>query len=227
MNNMKAMILAAGRGERLRPLTDSVPKPLIKVGGKALIVRHLEALSEAGFADIVINLAWLGEQIQRALGDGRSFGLNIHYSHEPTALETAGGIVQALPLLGDRPFVVISADVLTDYPFRRLPTSLDGRAHLVLVNNPAHHPGGDFALDGEQVKLGESGCLTFSGIAVFDPALFAGLAAGQRALRPVLEAAIAAGQVSGERYGGLWADIGTPERLAAAEQSWSRPVQED
>ncbi len=216
---MKAMILAAGRGERLRPLTDSVPKPLIRIGGKALIVRHLEALAEAGFSDIVINLAWLGEQIQHALGDGRSFGLSIRYSREPTALETAGGIIQALPLLGDQPFVVISADVLTDYSLNRLPASLDGLAHLVLVDNPPHHPDGDFALDGRQIKLSESGRLTFSGIAVFDPALLTGLTPGRRALRPVLEAAIAAGQVSGERYGGLWADVGTPERLAAAEQS--------
>lgn len=218
---MHAMILAAGRGERLRPLTDRVPKPLVEVGGKSLIVHHLEALAAAGFREIVVNLDWLGEQIEQALGSGRRFGLSIHYSREPRgALETAGGIIEALPLLGPQPFAVVSADIRTDFDFARLPRSPVGVGHLVLVDNPPHHPMGDFELDGGRVITGERGRLTFSGIAVFDPALFRGLAPGHRPLRPVLEHAIAAGGISGEHYAGRWSDIGTAERLAAVQQSW-------
>jgi MurNAc alpha-1-phosphate uridylyltransferase len=217
------MILAAGRGERLRPLTDRLPKPLIEVGGRGLIHRHLEKLAAAGFEEVVVNLAWLGEKIAERLGDGGAFGLRIRYSREPEgALETAGGIVHALPLLGDDPFLAVSADVLTDFPFEALVEA--GRparaAHLVLVDNPPHHPDGDFALDGDRVVVDAGPRLTYSGIAVFDPALFRGLPEGRRALRPVLERAIRAGRVSGERYAGRWADIGTPERLASAQQSF-------
>ena len=219
---MRAMILAAGRGERLRPLTDSTPKPLIEVGLKPLIVRHLERLKAAGVEEVVINLGWLGDRIAEFLGEGRAYGMQIRYSREPPgALETAGGIVQALPLLGNAPFLVVSADVLTDYPFERLCTADFPRpAHLVLVDNPPHHPEGDFALKGGQVRSGGGRRLTFSGIAVFTPRLFGGLAPGRRALRPVLERAIAAEQVGGERYAGLWFDIGTPRRLAEAQQSF-------
>lgn len=216
------MILAAGRGERLRPLTDTTPKPLIEVGGKPLIVRHLERLSAAGFRSVVINLGWLGDRIPERLGTGEDFGLEIRYSKEPPeALETAGGIVQALPLLGEAPFLVVSADVLTDYPFERLRAhGKELPAHLVLVDNPPHHPNGDFALTQGRVASRGDLRLTFSGIAVFAPALFTGLSPGRRALRPVLEQAIAEGLVSGERYCGLWNDIGTPARLAEAQQSF-------
>ncbi len=220
---MKAMILAAGRGERLRPLTDRVPKPLIEVGGKALIVRHLEALAEAGFREVVINLAWLGDRIKAHLGNGRAFGLSIAYSDEPPgALETAGGIAQALPLLGNQPFVVIAGDVLCDYPPAQLrPPHEDDLGHLVMIDNPTYHPGGDFALDQGRLNLHGQARLTFSGIAVYSPNLFKALKPGRRALRPVFEAAIAANRLSAEHYSGLWSDIGTAERLAAAEQ-WLR-----
>lgn len=220
---MKAMILAAGRGERLRPLTDRVPKPLIEVGGKALIVRHLEALAVAGFREVVINLAWLGEQIRSTLGDGARFGLSIAYSEEPAgALETAGGIFQALPLLGDQPFLMISGDVLCDYPLARLRTGGPaGRGHLIMVDNPPHHPGGDFGIDARG-RLHPGGGLTFSGIARLEPELFAGLPPGRRPLRPVFEQAIAEQALSGEHYRGLWSDVGTPERLSEAEQLLAR-----
>lgn len=220
---MHAMILAAGRGERLRPLTDRLPKPLIRVGGKPLIQHHIERLAAAGINDIVINLGWLGEQIRALLGSGASLGVSIDYSEEPPgALETAGGVVQALPLLGKEPFLLISADVLTDYPFNRLAqTSPGAAAHLVLVDNPPHHSAGDFSLEDRCVVAGGKSRLTYSGIAVFDPALFADLSPGRRALRPVLERAIAEGRVVGEHYTGLWADIGTPQRLAKAQQSFA------
>lgn len=216
------MILAAGRGERLRPLTDTTPKPLIEVGGKPLIVRHLERLAAAGIEEVVINLAWLGDTIADYLGHGEAFGLDIRYSREsPEALETAGGIVQALTMLGDAPFLAVSADVLSDYPFERLlDIKTNDPAHLVLVDNPPHHREGDFALDSGKVGLAGSRRLTYSGIARFDPVFFAGLSPGRRALRPVLEQAIAEDRVSGEHYAGLWADIGTPERLAEAQQSF-------
>lgn len=215
---MKAMILAAGRGERLRPLTDQVPKPLIPVGGKALIVRHLEALAAAGFSEAVINLAWLGEKIKKALGNGSGFGLSITYSQEPPgALETAGGIIQALPLLGEQPFAMISADVLCDFPMRRLrDRNLGGDGHLVMVNNPDHHRGGDFSIAADG-RLKSGGGLTFSGLGVLDPKLFSGLAPGPRPLRPVFEAGIALGRLTGEHYPGTWSDVGTPERLREAQ----------
>lgn len=221
---MHAMILAAGRGQRLRPLTDTTPKPLLEVGDKPLIEHHLERLATAGVEHVVINLAWLGEQIRAHLGDGRRWGLQLHYSVEPGgALETAGGIVQALPLLGDRPFMVVNGDVLTDYPFASL-TDLQppGTAHLVLVDNPEHHPKGDFALPDDSplphCRLPQTGkpALTFSGIALYRPDFFAGLAPGRRPLAPLLREAIARRQVTGEHYRGKWLDVGTRERLAAA-----------
>lgn len=211
---MKAMILAAGRGERLRPLTDFTPKPLLEAGGRPLIVHHLEALRAAGIREVVINLAHLGEKICAALGDGRAFGLTIAYSREPEgALETGGGILQALSLLGKGPFVVVNGDVWTDYSFSRLPVSPPGLAHLVLVDNPPQHPEGDFALLGERVMSSGTPLLTFSGISVLRPELFAQCAPGRFPLTPLLRQAMAQGQVSGEHYGGAWFDIGTPQRL--------------
>jgi MurNAc alpha-1-phosphate uridylyltransferase len=208
---MKAMILAAGRGERLRPLTDSTPKPLLEVRGKPLIVYHLEALHKAGFNEIVINLSWLGEQIQTRLGDGSAFGVSIEYSEEVDARETAGGILQALPLLGER-FVVINGDVFTDYDFAALPAA-DHLVHLVLVENPPHNNAGDFSLDGVVVGNEGSPRYTFSGIAQYHRSFFDGLAPGKQALAPLLRSAAARGQVIGELFHGDWVDIGTAERL--------------
>jgi len=208
------MILAAGRGKRMRPLTDDVPKPLLMAGGKPLIIHHIEALGKAGFRDLVINLSHLGGQIRAALGDGERFGVRIAYSQEPEgALETGGGILQALPLLGTSPFVVVNGDIWTDYPFTRLPAQRVGMAHLVLVDNPPHHPDGDFILAGGQVTDTGTLRLTFSGISVLRPELFAGCAPGCFPLAPALRQAIGRGQVSGEHYHGGWRDIGTPERL--------------
>ncbi len=222
---MHAMILAAGRGERMRPLTDSCPKPLLVAGGKPLIVHHIEALARAGLRDIVINHAHLGHMIEAALGDGSAFGVRIRYSPEAVALETAGGILNALHLLGEAPFLVINGDIHCDLDLAtlvaRAPTlAADGdRAHLVLVPNPPHHPEGDFHLDGGRITPASAARLTFSGIGVYHPALFADLAAGARAaLGPLLRTAIAAGQVSGQRHDGDWLDVGTPERLAELDQ---------
>ncbi len=209
---MKAMILAAGRGERLRPLTDSTPKPLLKVRGKPLIVYHLEALAKAGFSEVVINLSWLGEQIQEFLGNGAQLGVSIEYSEEAAALETAGGILQALPLLGDR-FVVVNADVFTDYDFAKLKTP-NCLAHLVLVDNPEHNDSGDFSLDGAAVGNLGAERHTFSGIAQYHRDFFSGLTPGKQALAPLLRAAADKGEVSGELFTGSWIDIGTAERLA-------------
>ncbi len=209
------MILAAGRGERLRPLTDTTPKPLIEVGGKPLIVHHLERLAEAGFTDVVINLGWLGEQIPAALGDGNRFGLRLHYSSEPPgALETAGGIVHAMKLLGDAPFLVIAGDILTDYDFSGLTgTSPKGLAHLVMVDNPSHHQEGDFHLHEGQLKLHGEPRLTFSGIGLYRPEMFSSLPPGVRPLRPLFEQAINSGQITAEHHPSHWFDIGTRERL--------------
>lgn len=224
---MKAMILAAGRGERMRPLTDHTPKPLLPVGGQPLIAWHIQRLAAAGFGDIVINHAWLGEKIETALGDGSRYGVRLAYSREATALETAGGIATALPLLGEAPFLVVNGDVLTDVDFAALrPTlaALDDKqhlAHLLLVANPAHHPGGDFGLlaDGRLSANAADGIgLTFSGIGLYHPALFASTPAQQPAkLAPLLRAAMARGQISGARHDGLWLDVGTVERLAEAD----------
>lgn len=221
---MRAMILAAGRGERMRPLTDRIPKPLLEVGGKPLIVHQIERLRAAGVKQLVINLAWHGAMIENVLGDGAALGVEIRYSREPEgALETAGGIRHALGLLGDDPFLVVNSDVHCDFPLAGLtgmtPTA---HAHLVLVDNPEHHPEGDFALSGGRVMLDGEPRFTYSGIGLFRPEMFAPLAPGFRALRPVLEAAIAADRVSGERYAGTWLDIGTPERLNELDRDLGR-----
>lgn len=213
------MILAAGRGERMRPLTDSLPKPLLKVAGKMLIEYHLEKLKSAQITEVVINHAWLGEKIEQALGDGSRYGLNITYSAETEALETAGGILNALPLLlgmNDETdaFIVINGDIYCDYELCNLPSSLSGLAHLVLVNNPLHNPEGDFVLTntGAVEQEGENK-QTFSGIGVYHPDLFKGYPNGKLALAPILRKAMDQHQVTGESYQGIWHDIGTPERL--------------
>lgn len=217
---MKAMILAAGKGERMRPLTLHTPKPLIRAAGVPLIEYHLQALAVAGFREVVINHAWLGEQIEAHLGDGARFGLALRYSPEDQPLETGGGLFRALPLLGDEPFLVVNGDIWTDYPFATLRRPLAGLAHLVLVDNPAHHPGGDFHLDGAGRVLveGDAPRFTYSGLSVLHPRLFDGCTAGAFKLAPLLVRAMAAGQVSGERFAGQWVDVGTVERLAEVER---------
>jgi MurNAc alpha-1-phosphate uridylyltransferase len=220
---MKAMILAAGRGERMRPLTDVCPKPLIKVAGKPLIVYHIENLVRAGFSDIVINHAWLGEQIEQAIGDGSEWGANVVFSAETNGgLETAGGIIAALPKLGDEPFLVVNGDIWTDFDFANVPRDLQGQlAHLVLVDNPEHNPNGDFGLATQtpRLVLNEADCcFTFSGIAVYHPDLFAGVKAGKSALPPLMRRYMGEQCVSGEKYDGLWTDVGTVERLSVLEK---------
>lgn len=217
---MKAMILAAGKGERLRPLTLHTPKPLVQVGGVPLIEYHIRALAEAGFTELVINHAWLGEQIEAYLGTGNRFGVSIRYSAEGEPIETGGGIHRALPLLGDQPFAVINGDIWTDYDFAALALPPERLAHLVLVDNPAHHPAGDFALVGGNIMESDasSAKLTYSGIAVLHPRLFAACTAGAFKLAPLLRRAMEAGQVSGEHYSGRWVDVGTHERLAEVER---------
>lgn len=212
---MKAMILAAGRGERMRPLTDHTPKPLLSVADKPLIVHTINQLVAAGFDSLVINHAHLGEQIERALGDGSQFGVSIAYSPEADgALETAGGIVNALPLLGTKPFLVINGDIATNFPFATLKNIPIDLAHLVLVDNPEHHPQGDFCLGNSgQVSDGSTEKLTFSGIGVYHPDLFKGVAPGKSKLAPLLRAGMAEGRVSGQKFNGFWMDVGTPQRL--------------
>ncbi len=216
---MKAMLLAAGLGTRMRPLTDHTPKPLLPVAGKPLIVWHLERLAAAGFREVVINHAWLGDQIEQRLGDGGAWGVSIHYSPEPAPLETGGGILRALPLLGEAPFAVINGDIWTDYPLAELRSLTPAGAHLVLIDNPDHHPRGDFGLeDGRVTERSEARpAFTFAGISVLHPALFAGCRPGAFPLRPLLSAAVAAGTASGEHYAGAWLDVGTPERLRRAD----------
>lgn len=219
---MKAIILAAGKGERMRPLTLHTPKPLIPVAGVALIEYHLRALAAAGFDEVVINHAWLGEQIEAALGDGARWGLKIRWSPEGEPLETGGGIYRALPLLGEEPFVVVNGDIWTDYNLELLRRPLLGLAHLVLVDNPPHHPQGDFCLAGAQLVETGGKKLTYSGIAVLSPRLFAGQQPGAFRLAPLLFEAIASGQASGEHFGGHWVDVGTHERLAETERLIAR-----
>ncbi len=226
-----AMILAAGRGERMRPLTDHTPKPLLAAGGRPLIVWHIERLRAAGFSHIVINHAHLGQRIEDALGNGAAFGVSIEYSRELSALETAGGIATALPLIEEDVFPVLNGDIYCEYDFVQLAAPLarlvqgHDRAHLVLVDNPPHHPKGDFVLEGGRAVNADTPLtphparLTFSGIGVYHRALFAHMPAGEKApLAPLLRLAIDAGRVSGEHYAGRWVDVGTPARLATLDQ---------
>lgn len=217
------MILAAGRGQRLAPLTDTVPKPLVEIGGSTLIERHITRLCAAGLRDIVINVAHLGALIERRLGDGAAYGARLVYSREPEgALETGGGIARALPLLGDAPFLVVNADVWTDcaFDFSLRPA---GAAHLVLVPNPPHHPQGDFNLDGTRVRRGAPHAFTYAGIGVYEPALFRDHGSAHFPLAPLLFELSAAGRLSGEIHRGRWFDIGTHERLAAARAAVEGP----
>jgi MurNAc alpha-1-phosphate uridylyltransferase len=211
------MILAAGRGERMRPLTLARPKPLLEAGGAPLIVHHLRALEAAGFEDVVINLSWLGVQIREALGDGGRYGLRLHYSDEgPEPLETGGGIFRALPLLGAGPFLVLNGDTWSDIPYVDLRERLAARdlAHLVLVPNPAHNENGDFLLENSRIVETPGERLTFSGVGIYRAELFAGCSDGIFKLAPLLRAAARDARVSGEVHTGAWLDIGTPERLA-------------
>lgn len=221
---MKAMILAAGRGERMRPLTDLTPKPLLMAGDKALIIHTIEQLCQAGFTDIVINLAHLGEQIKQFLGNGARFNVAIEYSDEgDSALETAGGIIKALPLLGSSPFLVVNGDIATDFPFASLRTLEINLAHLILVNNPVHHPDGDFGLDQSNNVVNDAPVkLTFSGIGVYSPALFGGCQPGKQKLAPLLRSAIEQQRITGQKFEGFWLDIGTPERLLELDQHYKR-----
>ncbi len=215
------MILAAGRGERMRPLTDETPKPLLAVGGRPLIDYHLQALARAGIGEVVVNLAWLGERIREHVGDGAAFGLSVHYSDEgDQALETAGGIVNALPLLGGQPFLVINGDIFTDFDISTLSLPPGRLAQLVLVDNPPWHPRGDFALaaDGSVGATGPS-CLTYAGIGLFAPELFADSTASVAPLAPLLRGASAAGRISGTHHRGIWHDVGTPERLRELDRA--------
>ncbi len=213
------MILAAGRGERMRPLTDRIPKPLLEVGGKPLVAWHLERLAAAGLRRVVINHAHLGEQIEERLGDGSEWGINIAYSPEATALETGGGIFNALALLGDGPFLVVNGDIWCDVDFSGLDRVRQGDlAHLVLVDNPAHHPEGDFCLHAGRVSGAGGARLTYSGIGVYRAALFADCTPGAFPLAPLLRAAMADGRVSGMHHRGQWLDVGTPQRLAELDR---------
>ena len=226
---MKALILAAGEGRRMRPLTAQTPKPLLTVGGTPLLEHHIVRLREAGVTQMVVNAAYLAEQITDFCGDGARWGVSISLSKEPMPLETAGGIIEAMPLLGNAPFLVVNADIYTDFPYASLLRKdvMPACGHLVLVQNPEHNRAGDFSLIDNQVRPpgehGEAGrgslagTLTFSGIAVYHPGFFAGFGRGKRPLKPLLDAAIADHRLSGERYDGVWSDVGTPDRLAALE----------
>lgn len=217
---MRAMLLAAGRGERMRPLTDRTPKPLLRIGGQTLVEHHIHALVRAGITQLVINHAWLGSQIVRALGNGAAYGVQIDYSDEgDTALETGGGILHALPLLGTQPFLVVNADIWTDYDFAALPAEPERLAHLVMVDNPPHHPQGDFSLVAGRLAQQGPMRLTFSGIGLYRPELFAGCKPGAFPLAPLLRQAMDEDRVTGEYYPGMWSDIGTPERLAEVNET--------
>lgn len=218
-----AMLLAAGRGERMRPLTDHLPKPLLQAGGHPLLHYPLRALAVAGVAEVVINLSWQGEKIRDWLGSGQDYGLRIHYSDEGAqALETGGGIYKALPLLGEQPFWLVNGDVFCDYPFPERSLAETDLAHLVMVSNPPHHPAGDFCLREGRVCDDDSSRLTYSGLAILRPELFAGAQAGVFPLAPLLSAALRADRVSAEHYRGEWTDVGTPQRLAELDQRLRR-----
>ena len=222
---MKAMILAAGRGERMRPLTDFTPKPLLKVGGKPLIVWHLERLAKAGFKEIVINHAHLGAQIEAASGNGAAWGLSIEYSPEKVALETAGGIANALDLLGAEPFLVVNGDTFTDVDFASLQLKPNMLAHLLLIDNPPQHVKGDFAIADGMLKNEGKQMLTFSGVGIYHPALFADVVRGQPAkLAPLLRKAIDNNAATAQYYQGIWHDIGTPQRLKELDESLNKNV---
>ncbi len=216
---MKVMLLAAGLGTRLRPLTEHTPKPLLPVAGRPLIEHHLLRLAAAGFTEIVINLAHLGEQIAAHLGDGARFGLSIRYSREAQPLETGGGIFRALPLLGEQPFLVLNSDIWTDYPLQKLRNQKPQRAHLVMVDNPTHHAQGDFyrRADGTLSDEGKNIKLTYAGLAVFHLSLFSDCEDGVFPLRPLFVRALHAGLLTGEYYAGQWLDVGTLERLQQAD----------
>jgi MurNAc alpha-1-phosphate uridylyltransferase len=222
---MKAMVLAAGRGERLRPITDTLPKPLVRVAGKPLIVYHLEALARAGVRDVVINLSWLADELRTALRDGSEYGVRITYIDEGTvALETGGGIFNAIQFLGPGPFLVVNGDTFTDIDFGALLARADtdtrsgAWARLVLVPNPTQHPRGDFGLEGEQVVERQTGRLTYSGVGVYRPEFFEGCTGGKFPLLPLLKRAIAAGRLRGQLHEGEWCDVGTPQRLAELDE---------
>lgn len=216
---MKAMLLAAGRGERMRPVTDTLPKPLLRVGGRALIAWHLAALARAGIREVVINLSWLGEQLRAALGEGQQFGVRIRWSEEgPVPLETGGGILRAVPLLGPGPFLVVNSDIWTDIDFGRLSLEPGAHAHLVLVANPPYHPRGDFALEGDVIVNRDSERFTYSGVGLYHPEFFHDCTAERFPLLPLLNRAIAARLARGEVHRGQWCDVGTPERLASLER---------
>lgn len=212
---MKAMILAAGRGERMRPLSDRMPKPLLEVGGYPLIEYHLAALLKAGVREVVVNLSWLGDRIHDALGGGGRHGLSIAYSAEgPVPLGTGGGIHHALPLLGADPFLLVNGDIWIDLPFDELRRPAGSLAHLVLVPNPPHHPGGDYGLSANGHVQPAPTTLTYSGLSILDPRLFEGCEAGAFPLKPLFDRALAAGKLTGQQHEGTWSDVGTPERLA-------------
>lgn len=214
------MLLAAGKGERMRPLTLTTPKPLLAVAGKPLIEYHIESLVKAGIDDIVINVSWLGQQIVEHCGDGGRWGCAIHYSREDEPLETAGGIIQALPQLGDKPFLLVNADIWTDCDFRVLlqQTLPPGAAHLQLFDNPEHNPAGDFGLCEGRVTAAGNNSLTYAGIGLYDPRFFDGYAPGKRPLLPLLQQAIAEERLFAQHYRGRWTDVGTPARLEQLER---------
>ena len=229
----RALVFAAGKGERMRPLTNGTPKPLLLVGGKPLIVWHLEKLAAIGIREVVLNVAWLADRFEPVLGNGSRWGLHLHYSHEgPEPLETGGGMLHALRLLGDAPFIAVNGDIWTDYDFARLPTRPRAMAHLVMVDNPPQHPNGDFRIqpDGILRSDGDSK-LTYSGIAVYDPRLLKDwrdvigpvpgteLTPPRFKLAPLLFAAMARGEIHGEHHRGRWTDVGTPQRLEDLERT--------
>ena len=235
---MRALVFAAGLGERMRPLTDTTPKPLLVAGGKPLIAWHLEKLAALGITEVVVNTSWLAPRFPELLGDGSRWGLRLHYSHEgPVPLETGGGMLHALSLLGEAPFIAVNGDIWSDYDFARLPCQPLGDAHLVLVDNPEHHPQGDFVLDGEG-RLASDGApkLTFSGIGVYRPRFLAGWrdiigsapGAGETPprfrLAPLLRATMDRGAVDGEHHVGRWTDVGTPQRLQELDRSLGQAV---
>ncbi len=224
---MKAMVLAAGEGRRMKPLTDVKPKPLLTVAGRPLIEHHIVGLRDAGVTEIVVNVSYLGQQLVEFLGDGSRWGVELMVSEEAAPMETAGGVVQALPCLGDQPFLLVNGDIYTDFPFATLRQAslIAGGGYLVLVPNPPHHPEGDFCLHGQRLGLiestsavgepaGSTQSVTYSGIGLYDPQLFAAEAPVKKPLRPLLDRAVAGALLQGELYSGVWEDIGTPERLA-------------